>query len=62
MDPQGVEIKVSGWYVIRSCLGTILVLKRERGSEVAVCEILDGPFSHRQDASSAAAAVSDLRR
>ena len=61
MDRQGVEIKIAGWYVVRSWSGTILVLKFDKGSEVAAREILDGPFSHRQDASTAAAAVPRLR-
>lgn len=62
MEPRGVEVKVSGWYVVRSWSGTVLVLRCDKRSELAVCEIIDGPFRHRQDASNAAAAVSSLWR
>jgi hypothetical protein len=52
---QGDEIQISGWYVVRSSIGTILVLRCGAGNQVP--EVVDGPFSDRRDASEAAAKV-----
>ena len=52
---QGDEIQISGWYIVRSSIGTILVLRCEAGSQVP--EIVNGPFAFKPDASEAALKV-----
>jgi hypothetical protein len=52
---QEDEIQTAGWYVVRSSIGTILVLRCEVGSQVP--EIVDGPFALKSDAAEAVARV-----
>jgi hypothetical protein len=52
---QEDEIQISGWYVVRSSIGTILVLRRGAGTQIP--EIVDGPFALKSDAAKAAARV-----
>jgi hypothetical protein len=52
---QEDEIQISGWYVVRSSIGTTLVLRCGVGSQVP--EIVDGPFPLKSDAAEAFARV-----
>jgi hypothetical protein len=52
---QQDEIEISGWYVVRASIGTILVLRCGIGSQVP--EIVDGPFALKSGAAEAAARV-----
>ena len=52
---QEDEIQISGWYVVRSSIGTVLILRRGVGNQVP--EIVDGPFALKSDAAEAVARV-----
>jgi hypothetical protein len=49
------DIQISGWYVVRSRIGKIIVLRCGVGSQVP--EIVDGPFAFKPDAAEAASKV-----